>query len=241
MPAVTRKMADLKDEILAKIDEKFREFKCDFITEIKDQIKNEVSEAIGAEIRKREELESTVAVLQQHVKNFQKQIMVLQSENEELEQYGRRLCIRVEGVPTTENETSEEVLKKVKSLINEARCDIPDVAIDRAHRIGNGYKDRKTNTLCKSVIVRFTTFRHRTMFYRNRSKLKNNAKVKLDLTRKRYMTFTRALESVKKVSIVDYVMVDINCRLKVVFKSGRSKFFIDDDSLNEAIEHERIQ
>ena len=60
---------------------------------------------------------------------------------------------------------------------------------------------------------------------------------------KRYMTFTRALESVKKVSIVDYVMVDINCRLKVVFKSGRSKFFNDDDDdrLNEAIEQERLQ
>ena len=57
----------------------------------------------------------------------------------------------------------------------------------------------------------------------------------------RYMTFTIALESVKKVSIVDYVMVDINCRLKVVFKSDRSKFFNDDDSLNEAIEQERIQ
>ena len=40
MPAVTRKMADLKDDILAKIDEKFCEFKSDFITEIKDQIKN---------------------------------------------------------------------------------------------------------------------------------------------------------------------------------------------------------
>ena len=58
---------------------------------------------------------------------------------------------------------------------------------------------------------------------------------------KRYMTFTIALESVKKVSIVDYVMVEINCRLKVVFKSGRSKFFNDEDSLNEAIEQERIQ
>ena len=97
---------------------------------------------------------------------------------------------------------------------------ILDVAINRAHRITNGYKHRKTSTFCKSMIVRFTSFRHKTMFYRNRSKLKNNAKVKLDLTRKRYMTFTRALESVKKVSIVDYVMVDINCRLKVVFKSG---------------------
>ena len=44
---------------------------------------------------------------------------MLQSENEEFEQYGRRLCIRVEGVPTTDNETSGEVLKKVQSLINE--------------------------------------------------------------------------------------------------------------------------
>ena len=112
--------------------------------------------------------------------------MVPQSENEELEQYGRRLCIRV-GVPTTDNETLEEVLKKVQSLINEAEC------------IGNEYKDRKTNAFCKSIIVRFTTFRHQTMFYRDRSKLKDNAKVKLDLTRKRYMTFTRASESVKKV------------------------------------------
>ena len=46
MPAVTRKMDDLKNEILAKVDEKFREFKSDFINEIKDQIKNQVNEAI---------------------------------------------------------------------------------------------------------------------------------------------------------------------------------------------------
>ena len=55
------------------------------------------------------------------------------------------------------------------------------------------------------------------------------------------MTFTGALELVKKVNIVDYTMVDIDCRLKVVFKSGRSKFFSDDDSLNEATEQEKIQ
>ena len=85
---------------------------------------------------------------------------VLQSRYEELEQYGRRLCIRVEGAPTTDNKTSEKVLKKVQSLINEAECNIPDVAIDRAHRIGNGYKDMKSNTLCRSIIVRITTCRH---------------------------------------------------------------------------------
>ena len=150
--------------------------------------------------------------MQQHVKNFQKHMTVLQVENEELDQYSRRLCIR--GVPTTDNETSEEVFEKVQSMIHETECDIPDVVIDRAHRIGNGYKDRKTKILCKSIIVRFTTFRHRTMFYRNRNKLENNAIVKLDLTRKSYMTFMRALESVKKVTIVDYVMIDIYCRFQ---------------------------
>ena len=50
------------------------------------------------------------------------------------------------------------------------------------------------------------------------------------------MTFTRALESDKRVGIVDYVMVDINCRLKLAFKSGPKNIFSDDDSLNEAME-----
>ena len=71
MPAVTRKMTDLKNDILAKIEEKFREFKFDFINEVKNQIKNEVREATEVEIRKQEELESTVEVLQQYVKKFQ--------------------------------------------------------------------------------------------------------------------------------------------------------------------------
>ena len=113
MPVVTRKMTDLKEEILAKIDEKFNEIKIDFLTEIKEQIKNEVAAAINNEIKKREELESTVAMLQQHVREYQKWINKLEDDSEELEQYGRRLCLRIEGVPSAEKETSEEVLEKV--------------------------------------------------------------------------------------------------------------------------------
>ena len=47
MPAVARKRADLKDEILSKIDQKFN--KLEFLSELKDQIKKEVSEAIKTE------------------------------------------------------------------------------------------------------------------------------------------------------------------------------------------------
>ena len=70
MPARTRKVAGLRNVILANIYEQFIELKSDFLFKIKNQIKNKVSEAIGAEIRKREELKWTVAILQQFVKKF---------------------------------------------------------------------------------------------------------------------------------------------------------------------------
>ena len=54
MPAVTRKMADLENEILSKVDQKINELKLEFLSELKDQIKKEVSEAIKTEIKKRE-------------------------------------------------------------------------------------------------------------------------------------------------------------------------------------------
>ena len=106
MSTVTRKMADLKDEILPKIDQKFNELKLEYLSELKDLIKIEVSEAIKTKIKKCEELESTAFLLQEYVKSFQKHVSVLECKNEELEQCGRRLCFRIEGVPSVENESS---------------------------------------------------------------------------------------------------------------------------------------
>ena len=50
-----------------------------------------------------------------------------QNNHEELEQYGRHLC-----VPTKTNESSDDVLGSVKSLFKEAKVDIPETVIDRA-------------------------------------------------------------------------------------------------------------
>ena len=52
MLAVGRKMADLKDKILSKIDQNFNKLKLEFLSELKDQIKKEVSEAIKTEVKK---------------------------------------------------------------------------------------------------------------------------------------------------------------------------------------------
>ena len=72
------------------------------------------------------------------------------------------------------------------------------------------------------------------MCYRSTANLKNNVKLKLDLTK--YSTRFLQIETVKRYDNVNYLIVDINCRLKVVFKDGRGKFFTDIMSLKEILE-----
>ena len=239
MPVITRKMSDLKEEILAKIEEKFQDFKSSLIAEIREQIKKEVSETLDKEIEKRKEFESTVSMLQEHVKLYQKQMNELKDKHDGLEQYGRRLCVRIDSVPSIENETSNDVFENVKGLIEESKSEIPEVAIDRAHRIDKEYTDSTSEKKCKSIIARFTNFRHRNMFYYGRKNLKHKVKVKLDLTKKPYSIFSDALKLSKNFENVNFVLVDINCCLKIIFKNGRSKVFSDCDNLREILNMDR--
>ena len=148
----------------------------------------------------------------------QKQVLELIKENiknrvasEENEQYGRKLCLRIDGIPTEKKVPSENVLDKVPEMWTEAGVDIPNEVVDRAHRIGPSYTDKNSNVECKSVIVRFTTFRHRTMADRAKKKMKSGVRVKLDLTKSRYTLLTDANKVVNQNLDIKFCYVDINC------------------------------
>ena len=117
-------------------------------------------------------MESENQMLKHQVSELRRLNISNQNNHEELEQYGRRLCLRIDGVPTKANESSDDVLDSVKSLFKEAKVDIPESIIYRAHSAGSRYLDAYSNNYCKSIIIRFTTFRHRAMFYRAKNKLK---------------------------------------------------------------------
>ena len=55
----------------------------------------------------------------------------------------------------TENETSNHVLQYVKSIIEESRSKIPNVAIDRAHWIGKAYSDKTSVVNVKAILFGF--------------------------------------------------------------------------------------
>ena len=78
------------------------------------------------------------------------------------------------------------------------------------------------------------SFRHRTMFYRNRKRLKD-VRIKLDLAKRRYRILKDAIDLAKEHPDLDYVFSDVNCRLKVVFKDGTSNLFNDIDNLKSMI------
>ena len=75
------------------------------------------------ELGKVEELANPVAVIEEHVRKLQesndllrKQNFMLHEKVDDLEQYGRRQCLRIYGVTPREGETSEDVREKVLHL-----------------------------------------------------------------------------------------------------------------------------
>ena len=70
---------------------------------------------------------------------------------------------------------------------------------------------------CRSVNVKFITFRHRTIVYRLKKNMKDNIKVHGDLTKKRY-SLLKSANLVKDVKRILVCYDDINCRLKIKWK-----------------------
>ena len=191
------------------------EIKDELLTEIKLLIKSEVDKAL----KKQKEEFADSAFTQ-----LEKRITKLENDNEDLEQYGRRVCLRIEDVPVANEETAEEVFKKTENMLKKVCPNLSGDCIDRAHRIGPDFTCYKSQEKYRSVMVRFVSFKHRTLLYRKRASLKN-VRVKIDLNKRQYEVFKKAINLVNGNNDVDYLFTDVSCRLKVVFKDKRSRFF----------------
>ena len=81
-------------------------------------------------------------------------------------------------------------------------------------------KDKK-----QAIIVKFTTYSHRTLLCRARRQLKNGVKLHIDLSKKRFKLFLDAQKYVENIGEVQFVYADVNCNLKVKFCSNDESFF----------------
>ena len=85
-------------------------------------------------------------------------------------------------------------------------------------------ENKQTGVTDQAMIVKFTSWRHRTAVYRGRKKLQDK-RIQLDLTFKRAGLLSFAKEKAKDYAEVDFVLVDINCRVGIKTKGGDFLFF----------------
>eukprot|EP00795_Rhopilema_esculentum_P010407 gene10407-19108_t len=192
------------------------------------EMKQEIMALVTSMMEKITSLETNINVLESKNAILESHIAHLKSNQESHEQYSRRLCLRIDGIGFPEDsnqETSENVLQKVKHVFTEIGVDVPDTVIDRAHRIGP--KSSRDGKAKQQVIVRLTTWRHRTAVYRARKK-SSKVKIRLDLTKPRLNLINAANDLLKEYSD-SFAFADVNCRPRVKFK-GKFSFFesIDD-------------
>ncbi len=215
------------DAYQAYFDEKFAELKKEMAT--KEFIDN-LHATIKKQNDKIEMLESKIVIMERHIAQ-------LQNNLDDNEQYNRRMCLRINGIPPVaegEGETSEMCLEKVKNVFKELEVDVPDAVIDRAHRIGSPriVKGKKIH----QVIVRFTTWRHRTLVYRARKKCPKY-RIKLDLTKRR-IDIIQKVTSFLEEKELGFAFADVNCRLSVKIGAVFEHFNSEEDLMDIIRRHD---
>ena len=118
----------------------------------------------------------------------------------------------------------------VDDLISKDVLNVPTltkpIKFDRAHRIGKPKVD-STGNKHQAIIVRFRTFRERTLVYRARKKLKERFKIgiSLDLTQRRLQLLNEAKDLVQDIPGVKFAYSDINCQTRIFTNTNKHIMF----------------
>ena len=117
-----------------------------------------VNEAVEAAVT------AAVASKDAEIKALKDEVKRVTNQLNDIEQYSRRLCVNIAGIPENSNEGAKSIVLEL-STITGAHLELGD--IDVAHRIGRP-KPGKTRT----IIARFTTLSQRQAFYNARRALR---------------------------------------------------------------------
>ena len=135
------RFTDMLDEALKPVKEAMKnliteEAMKELINGLEDKLVKKINEQVKEieNLRNRySHLEGSAAISEHLVK-----VQEMQSDN--IKQYGRRLCLRVDDMPIIQNETPYTVEEEFRKEFNSMRVNIPHHAIDKAHRMGKKFE-----------------------------------------------------------------------------------------------------
>ena len=139
--------------------------------------------------RDRAEKEKIISELQKNVNDMSATIESLKGCLDRQEQYSRRNCLLIHGLPESKNENTDElVIDTIKEKMGE---EIEKNEIDRSHRLGAP----KNNGKSRPIIIKFVRYNTRCRIFKNKKKLKGKSiSVTESLTKKRMEALKKARE-----------------------------------------------
>ena len=153
------------------------------------------------------ELESEVREKDKVIKQLQKQqdsnseeILKLRRGMNEAEQYSRRTCVRLYGIPENANENTDQVM--IDLAAGKLGIEIPRQEIDRSHRVGPPRRPHESTGVVPSrpILVKFATYRTREQVLRNRRRLKGTKiGIEEDLTSENRALLKEAKQKVDQI------------------------------------------
>ena len=137
----------IKDAVRSTMREELKEVK-ESITRLTEQVERNEAKILSLEI----EEDAKVAKIKKLEKSLEKQresITILQNKSNEAEQYSRRSCLRVFGVPESREENTDEIMLQLAKEKLGINLRIED--IERSHRIGAPRKDQNNANIRHST------------------------------------------------------------------------------------------
>ena len=197
-----------------------------------EEIRNDLGSRIDNLVKALEEKDKTIINLETKVALLETRCNLLERRLDDSEQYTRRSSLRINGIPSSSNETAKDCLDKVKGEVAKLGIQVQDCEFDRAHRIGPTVDREGKPIKDRQMIVRFSTFRARTAVYRNRKNGNKDVRYYIDQTKRRFELRKMAVKHCEDKLDVDFVFVDVNCNLCIRLKNGKFEFFNSNELIN---------
>ena len=155
---------------------------------IKQLLSEEIKQLVSAKVESAtQSLKTELNDVQNRCTQLEKEVSDLKAKNDDIEQYSRRMCLRIAGLKEFDQ---ENVTQRVLDFADNLNANINADDIDRAHRVGSrtgsdgaasGDEDEQgeqgigaTSSRSREIIIKFTNSSARLRLLQGRAKLREN-------------------------------------------------------------------
>ena len=171
------------------------------ISELTDGVKY-VSDSFDSQKKINEELLAQIESLENHHETIKQRCheyeeVIVEHENliDSLEQYGRRNCLLIHGVPESPQEDTDNLF--IENVNSKLDLNIKARDLDRTHRIGKPAENK-----IRPIIAKFARYNKRKTVYTNKRKLKGtNVTITESLTKARMIKLNAAKDKFGKENV----------------------------------------